>query len=124
MGRDDDVAIGLWWQTAHGPWSSVMGFAPLGSMPVTRRAPYVAIVLWPGGHENIHRTDRPAAVGIVQAPVVPDAQEYQRIWDRTKAKTSELLSEPPENAPLLRKVTFCLPRNGLGAYADFVESLA
>lgn len=124
LGRADDVAIGLWWTTATGPLSSVMGFAPLGSMPVTRRAPYVAILLWPGGYENVHRTTRNSTVGIVQAPVTSDAEEYQRIWDRTTEVTAELLSEPQENPALLRKVAFCLPRNGLGAHAAFVESLA
>ena len=33
-----------------------MGLAPFGTMPVTRRAPYVCLATWPGGHDNPYLT--------------------------------------------------------------------
>lgn len=50
----DDVMIGMTWQVREGLASSPMGLAPFGTMPVTRRAPYVCIAAWPGGHDNPH----------------------------------------------------------------------
>src|SRR6185295_16535216 len=44
----DDILISLEWTTPTRHKTSAMGLAPLGTMPLTRRAPYVSIVLWPG----------------------------------------------------------------------------
>jgi len=52
----DDVLIGIHWQIRDGLSSSVMGLAPFATMPVTRRAPYVCLAAWPGGHDNPHWT--------------------------------------------------------------------
>jgi hypothetical protein len=52
--RADSTALSLTWRTKSGGLSEAMGIAPLGTMPVTRRAPYVAIVAWGGPHLNKH----------------------------------------------------------------------
>jgi hypothetical protein len=52
----DDVLIGIHWQIRDGLSSSIMGLAPFATMPVTRRAPYVCLAAWPGGHDNPHWT--------------------------------------------------------------------
>jgi hypothetical protein len=44
--REDAALVGLSWSTSAGPCSSVMGFATIGTMPVTRRAPYAAVAAW------------------------------------------------------------------------------
>jgi hypothetical protein len=43
--RNDAAQIGLTWRTEHGLESSVMGFAPLGTIPVTRRSPFLGLAL-------------------------------------------------------------------------------
>jgi hypothetical protein len=45
---EEEQEFSVEWRTAEGKWSSCMGFAALLSMPVTRRAPFVGIALWPG----------------------------------------------------------------------------
>jgi len=58
--------VGLEWRTADGDISETMGFAPFPSMPVPRRAPYVAIATWPVGKRTrsavkvLHRQVDPA----------------------------------------------------------------
>lgn len=48
----DDIMVGMEWRIRDGLASSPMGLAPFATMPVTRRAPYVCIAAWPGGHDN------------------------------------------------------------------------
>ena len=42
------TALSLLWETNSGYLSLAMGLAPLLSMPVTRRSPHVAVVVWAG----------------------------------------------------------------------------
>jgi hypothetical protein len=53
--REGAALVGLHFKTADGDQSSVMGFAPLGCMPVARRAPYVALAVWAGPKLNKHK---------------------------------------------------------------------
>jgi len=107
--RDGCSLLSLNWTTQSGAPSSAIGFAPLGSMPVTRRAPYVAIALWSGGHQNEHKpSDRPE-IGFVDFPISIDKAAHDELWNGTRTDVRELLSDPPEDAVLLRRVTFCLP---------------
>ena len=46
------LGLGVTFETTTGDRSAAMGFAPSGFMPVTRRAPFVALALWAGGREN------------------------------------------------------------------------
>lgn len=107
--RPADVPVGLQWTTAAGDESSAMGFAPLGSMPVTRRAPYAAIVLWPGGRDNAFAKPM-KGVGFIDAdPGVP-RNSYDDMKANTTTATRTLLGDPPDDPILLRSVAFCLPR--------------
>ena len=45
---DNEFLLHLEWLTEDGKWSSCMGFAPLMTMPVPRRLPFVCLGLWPG----------------------------------------------------------------------------
>lgn len=109
--RDGYALLGLDWITGSGATSSAMGFAPLGSMPVTRRAPYVAIALWAGGHENQHKPSKRPDVGFVDFPVPMEEPEHTAVWNETKNEVRRLLSDPAEDAALLRRVAFCLPED-------------
>lgn len=107
--RPDSVAISLTWQTASGDVSDAMGVAPLGTMPVTRRAPHFAIVVWGGPHRNEHLR-KPQHVGVASAPTGLDKAEHARLMKVTDDRVRELLREPAEDPVWLRQVAFVLPR--------------
>ena len=137
-GRPDDVLVGVSWRTAVEEeglrlGSSVIGFAPIGSMPVTRRAPYVALAVWPGGRDNEFARSKGGEVGFIDVPPVFAARRpewwrpknivrklrgevadrratYRRMFDLTTADVGHLLQDPAEDAHRLRKAAFCLPR--------------
>lgn len=116
--REDAVLLGLNWKTPAGDLSSVMGFAPLGSMPVTRRAPYVAIAVWPGGHENTHPkySSPEGKVGFVDCKMPDKDHDYDHLWKQTRDEVCSLLaSPPPDDNRTLREVAFCLPVASVGA---------
>jgi hypothetical protein len=115
--------VGLTWRTAAGDSSSVMGFAPHGAMPVTRVAPYVAVAVWPGGHENPNpKHSSPAGhVGFVDCkmPELSDKPEhtYENLWKQTLAAVRALLeSPPPDDRKRLHDVAFCLPSSSLAGF--------
>jgi hypothetical protein len=115
--RSNAVPIGVYWSNSAGNRMSVMGFAPLLAMPTTRRAPYVGIAIWGGGHENKQRNkEHPTNsknVGIVDVPtLIPDAT-HTRLWNKSTEHVASLLRDPSEDVEHLRKVAFCLPRSAL-----------
>lgn len=102
-----DLLIGLDWKTPTGHISTAMGMAPLATMPVTRRAPYVSLVVWPGGHENPFRqSDRPR-VSLADMKHGLDAYTHEKFWNQTKTTVGEHLAGQKEGAALLR-ASFCL----------------
>jgi hypothetical protein len=111
--HDDATQVGLTWKTPLGDASSVMGFAPLGSMPVTRRSPYVAIAVWPGGRENPKHPSPAGEVGFIDCKV-PEASKPEHNYDNLFTLTNKgvlglLGAPPPDDHKTLRKVAFCLP---------------
>lgn len=107
----DDVLLGLQWNTADGLQSLPMGFAPFGTMPVTRRAPYVCLATWPGGHENPHRKKfDPNVVDFLDAalPEPLSAAHYKELRDNSVKRTGELMSESHDNPNYYRRVAFRL----------------
>jgi hypothetical protein len=102
------------WRTsvANGRETSVMGLAPLRHMPLPRRAPYVALVLWPGGREN-RRAAIPASpldpVGLVDAAHALDDPAYDHDWTNTLRDVKEMLGYDRNTRRLLRDVAFRLP---------------
>ena len=79
-------------------------------MPVTRRAPYVALSLWPDLHANPYRKDkRGPVVGFVDGAHGMGRTRYEGVWSSTSDKVGNLLSDPPEDRPWLRQVAFVLP---------------
>jgi hypothetical protein len=109
--RDEDMPVGLHWRTADGNWSSAMGFAPLGWMPVTRRAPYVGIVVWPGGYANkIHQSKAEQAVGFIDGDHRIKEPGYTKAFKATKSEVRRVLGDPVEDPIVLRDAAFCLPK--------------
>lgn len=113
--RDGAGLVGLYFRTKEGLRSSVMGFAPIGCMPVTRRAPYVALAVWAGGKLNEHKRSPEGMVGFIDAPVLDgekaplDGVAFGKVWDSTMGRVKELLGDPPEDDFKLKDVAFCLP---------------
>lgn len=117
--RDGAALVGVTFTTAHGDRSSVMGFAPLGCMPVTRRAPYVALAAWAGGKVNPHKQTSGSNIGFIDGPVVDkdgsviDAEAHLTLWDTTMGRVKELLGDPVEDDFRLKDVAFCLPETNV-----------
>lgn len=115
--REDTELVGLTWTTTQNLRSDAMGFAPLGTMPVSRRAPYVAIALWAGGHDNPHFVKAGERVGFTDIANDFSADTHKKMWDATEERTRELLHDPPEDIVRLRRVAFCVPRSDIAPAA-------
>lgn len=111
-GRDEAgaCAIELTWSTEHGARSRAMGFAPLASMPITRRAPFVGFALWPGSHDTnpFFTPTTQRFVGFANMPPgVSTREEHDKKWLESAREFQAMTGLAPETAGL-RKVAFCL----------------
>ena len=108
--KADALPFGLRWKTSTDCIEcDAMGLGPIGTMPVTRRAPYVAIVIWGGPHKNDHVKKGPR-VGVASAPTDLDPKKHDRMMKLSDARVRALLGvEPPEHAAWLRRIGFILP---------------
>jgi hypothetical protein len=103
------------WKTANGQWSSVMGMAPFGCMPVHRRSPHVALALWSGGKSNPYRQTKNAAdVGLIDMPLpsqLADKQKFDKLWKDTRQRTANwrMCVDKTKEGSAEPDVTFCLP---------------
>jgi len=95
--HDNLCRVRLGWRYPHDEsgkpkQACVLGLAPLGTMPVTRRAPYVVLVVWPGGFANRFR---PAAARTVASlsDMPADAWPNEAAYSKTEAETKELRAD-------------------------------
>ncbi len=108
----DAVHVALEWTTAENLVDDTMGFAPLLTMPVPRRNPYVAIALWPGGQQNplrgIPPTPRANAgrVSFLDVPHGFDAETNASMWKTTEEKVAELMTLPADRPSSYRRSAF------------------
>jgi|CZKU01.1.fsa_nt_gi hypothetical protein len=87
-----------------------MGLAHVGTMPVTRRAPYVAIFIWGGPHLDPYMKEGPT-VGVANAPTGLAKKEHSKLMRLSDKRVRALLAVPPaEDHRWLRRVAFILPR--------------
>lgn len=111
---NDRARVGVDWVTATGDLNETMGFAPLLSMPITRRAPYAAIAAWPGGRSNPLRgvpptpRAKPGRVSFLDAKYACADDAYPAVWARTMDAVGDLMSVPPDRASHYYDVTFVL----------------
>jgi hypothetical protein len=93
-----------------------MGLAPLRHMPLPRRAPYAAMVLWPSGREN-PRASIPTSprdpVGLVDAAHGLEDSLYDHHWSSTISDVKKMLTHERGDRKLLQSVAFRLPLNVL-----------
>ena len=108
-----DALVHVMWTNGDGDRTSALGLAPLGSMPVVRRAPFVSIAVWPGPRSNEHRTEQEEiiSIGDMPSPAGLDADGYRKMFAEAKARVKVLTAIPPEGAAM-RQVTFCLDGEG------------
>lgn len=109
--REPDVRAGrpieivrMCWLNQQGTPSSLLGMAPLLTMPVTRRAPYVSVFLWPSERANKHRKQQFPEIGIGDSqppPLEDDAYEQMR-------KSTEIRSRRLNGGRLPPGMTFML----------------
>lgn len=109
------VLVGLEWRTADGDSSDAMGFGPMSSMPVPRRAPYFAIAAWLGSRSNPFRGCPPTPgaipgqISFLDAAHGFEMPRYERLWTKTTKLVAALMSDPPDDPRLYRRATFVVP---------------
>jgi hypothetical protein len=101
-------AVAMRWASSAALQSSVMGFAPFGTMPVTRRAPYVAVALWPCGYDNPRRKKPDAFIGVGDTAHTFADDRYDRMQAKTRARVKATRAMHAD-ASLFTGMTFCLP---------------
>ncbi len=96
------VRIEMGWLTEAGQRSRVIGLAPLSSMPVTRRAPFVALCAWTGpidANKYFKPRDR-SIVGVANMPsLVTTKRGHTRNWKASTRSTTELLQLTGDASP-------------------------
>lgn len=112
--QGDEDLVGLRWRLPGGRYVSwVLGFAPLETMPFTRRAPYTALFMRMKAPE-FHDPDRPTeddllAVHLADVPHRLSSESLlQKWWRNTRQTKTELLAGELTSAARAR-VTFSLP---------------
>jgi len=103
------IGIDLRWRSPGHLECSAMGFGPLGAMPVTRRAPYFAFGMWPGGHDNPFRTrpDEFVGAGDMSHGIPMDA--YVKMRDDTRAMVGSRRDVLMARG-VITGITFCLAK--------------
>ena len=107
LARDpDEVGVQMTWTTEAGDSTDAMGFAPTGHMPLSRRAPFTALVVWTGGHENPHRAKPiPGMVGVGDSPPVKP-EVYDSTMMMTKTRSQVIRSVDGATKGQLRQLAF------------------
>jgi hypothetical protein len=122
----DDVLIGVAWQIGNGCSTSVMGLAPFATMPVTRRAPYVCLAAWPGGHDNPHWTRYEADIvhflDTDLSALKLTTAKSRSLTKASVATTALLLSELDDDARYYRRAAFRLQPLTAAALDDVLAS--
>lgn len=97
--------VELHWRNPEGLDCNAVGFAPTLAMPASRRAPYVAVGVWPGGHDNQFLKRPGPTIGLADTGHDLDEQGYHHQLEKTEAKVGELVGSSFTKAQL-RKLTF------------------
>ena len=108
------LKLELRWLNSEGLWCNAMGFAPLFSMPVTRRAAIPFISIWPCGHDNKFKKHKGKIIGVGDCNHNLSEKQYSTMKTSTEERNLEL--RDVFNLPkveLMRKTTFCFSRSSL-----------
>lgn len=105
--KRDDVLVALDWTTPSKHLSNALGLGPLGTMPTTRRAPFVGLVVWPGAHENPYRDVQYKRVGVADMKHSLAKGKHDIYWDQSQQNRTAYTSEELVHAAR-HDVSFCL----------------
>jgi hypothetical protein len=97
-----EIFLSLEWKTSQEKWSRMLGFAPLPFMPVTRRAPYFALGLWPGPSSSKNKSQY---VGLIDMPSKIEPGKHKDMLEESMENAKNLLNEDPNKAPW-REIAF------------------
>jgi hypothetical protein len=103
----DRFALDLRWKASESLEASAIGFAPLGTMPVTRRSPYVALGVWAGGHGNPRRKKPDTFMGVGDMSHGLQDERYDKMQRLTRERVSRARNVLKDPA-VATGVTFCL----------------
>lgn len=113
--RSGVTPVGIEYTASSGERSaSVMGLAPLGCMPITRRAPYVALAVYGGPKATSYKRTEEGELGLIDARALDAADQeltdvaHQKLWDQTMDRVKALSQDPPEAHYWMRHVAFFL----------------
>jgi hypothetical protein len=108
--KREGMLVDLRWVRASGVESNVLGFAPFGSMPITRRAPFVALGAWCGGHDNRLRAKPDDFVGAGDMKHDFEKEKYDGMRKQTRSQVKALCALPG-GAAAITGASFCLPES-------------
>jgi hypothetical protein len=77
------IVAEMTWKQPAGEQSSVIGFAPFATMPVTRRSPFVMLAAWPGGRENPFKKKPHEFIGVGDMAHAHSEQAYKKLFKST-----------------------------------------
>ena len=109
-----DLVLQTTWLTPTRHTAFVQGLAPFPTMPPVRRAPYVAMVLWPGGNESQFWTNSRRTVSLADTKMPEDLSEdhFDNLWEGSVSGTKEILTgHHYDIRGDLKKVSFILDGN-------------
>ncbi len=104
------TALDLRWRSTDELSSSAIGFAPLGMMPLTRRAPYVALAVWPGGRDNHFKKKPHDFVGVGDMSHDYEKREYDRLFRTTRSQVGSVRDVLAEEG-VVTGVTFAFSKD-------------
>lgn len=134
--RPGTTSFAVGYRPAEDAIASAVGFAPLDAMPITRRAPVTALVVWAGPpRAGYLGSKKPNRTGLADSPVDAfashDTEALKQIHRNTQERVRPLLGEdvPPLDGPdpafshlrNLFDMTFCVPTDAASA-AGLLES--
>lgn len=109
--------IGIGYRTRSGFLSDTMGFAPLLTMPATRRAPVVALAAWAGGRDNGRAPPpekrRPEALSFVDMAHGLADEKYDEVYSDTVKWANERFADPDDSPSKYYRITYCLSAGAL-----------
>jgi len=113
-------ALSLLWETKRGYLSHAMGLGPLLSMPTTRRAPYLSIVVWPGEPRNRNQASMYVGLGETPTPGVSRKRLFKATGDLMELRTPEPWNlEDPD--PWWRRTAFVVEESLVEGLAAELE---
>jgi hypothetical protein len=101
------TAVSISYETISGEKSSAMGFAPLLSMPITRRAPIAGVGAWAGGYDNAFIKVRDG-LSFLHMPQTGMRATFKKRRTLSENWTRERIGDASEPSSLYYDVAFCL----------------